>query len=76
MEKCCLNCRYRNNGICTCKSIQIDVEGVDAVDYIEDGILSDVLHEKLDVKLISNMIIEQLQDKGFLKKNYNKIVWI
>lgn len=74
MDKCCRICRWFNNKQCKCKELKNNItinNSNDGVTYVEDGYFSGNIEENLGFTKLKNLIIQKLQDEGYIKKNKN-----
>ena len=70
MEKNCKNCKYFCNNRCLHKDMVQENEIHDGIEFIEDGILNEILIEEVNTKNIIMLVLESLSNNDMLKKKY------
>ena len=74
MEKSCRTCKWFRNGKCFNKEVNSNIQIAndhDGVTYVENGYLSENIHENVNVNEIAKLVIEKLYEQDFIKKNKN-----
>lgn len=72
MEKNCLNCKYYYCNKCNNKHTPITIKSNiqdQIIDFIEEGYLSQALHEELNLKRLGNDFLSRHIENNYVKKN-------
>lgn len=73
MERKCTTCKWYYNQKCNCNDLNIGAttNDDDGVKYVEDGLLSANIEESGLTKDIIKIIIQELKEQDYIKKNKN-----
>ena len=74
MDKCCRNCKWYFKSQCNCPDIISNIlidNNYDGITYVEDGLLSEAIEERVEFAAIKNRIVNKLWASGYIRKNKN-----
>lgn len=69
----CINCKWFSSGICNCKDFSDSIQLIDntenkVIKFIEDGYLSESIHEEINLKYLGSLFSSELIENGYIKK--------